>query len=204
MYANGLPANDLIKHQVTLAKGGVALTTVSYGAVSATGKTFKDQMHINSNSPAKLKELADQVHKAGGKVSIQLTHCGYFTKNTEISKALAPSRLFNEYGFLSGHAFSKAMDSMDMEIVKNDFVTSALELKKIGFDAVEIHMGHGYLLSQFLSPWTNRRKDQYGGPIENRARYPLKVFSTVKQAVGKDFPVLVKLNLSDGFKGGIS
>jgi len=133
-----------------------------------------------------------------------LTHCGYFSKNTLIKKPLAPSRVFNEYGFLSGLMFSKAMDEKDLEKVKNDFVQAALKLKDIGFDAVEIHMGHGYLLSQFLSPWTNKRKDQYGGNIENRARFPMEVFSAVINAVGRDFPVLAKINLSDGFKGGFT
>jgi 2,4-dienoyl-CoA reductase-like NADH-dependent reductase (Old Yellow Enzyme family) len=204
MYKNGLPTPDLIRHHVTIAKGGVALTTVSYGAVSSDGRTFKYQMYINDKSIEKLKYLADEVHNAGGKVSMQLTHCGYFSKNTEIKQPVGPSRLFNEYGFMSGLAFSKEMDKDDMERISDAFALSALKLKDAGFDAVEVHMGHGYLLSQFFSPWTNRRKDDYGGTIENRARYPLEVFRKVKQATGDDFPVFVKLNLSDGFSNGFS
>lgn len=204
MYDNGIPNDNLIEHHTKLALGGVGLTTVSYGAVSEEGRTFKTQMFIHNASLKKLKELADSVHKAGGKVSIQLTHCGYFSKNTKIKRPLAPSRVFNEYGALVGLMFSKRMSEQDLEKCKNDFVRSAIEIKAIGFDAVEIHMGHGYLLSQFLSPWTNKRKDKYGGSIENRARFPLEVFQAVKEAVGEDFPVLVKLNLSDGFKGGFT
>jgi 2,4-dienoyl-CoA reductase-like NADH-dependent reductase (Old Yellow Enzyme family) len=204
MYDDGLPNHKLLEHHVNLAKGNVGLTSLSYGAVSADGRTFKDQMYIHSKSLLKLAEIADKVHEAGGKISIQLTHCGYFSKNTEFKRPLAPSVLFNEYGFLSGVIFSRAMDRKDMKRVSDDFADAALKLKNAGFDAVELHMGHGYLLSQFLSPWTNRRKDAYGGSIANRARFPLEVLKNVRDKAGNDFPVLVKLNLNDGFRGGFT
>lgn len=204
MYDEGIPNQKLIDHHVAMAKGGVAMTTVSYGAVSPEGRTFKTQMYIHEKSLEKLKVLADKVHEAGGKVSIQLTHCGYFSKNTAFKNPLAPSRVFNEYGVLSGIVFSKAMTKEDLQRVSDDFAKAALALKYIGFDAVEVHIGHGYLLSQFLSPWTNKRKDEYGGSIENRARFPLEVVQNVISSVGKNFPVLAKLNLADGFKGGFT
>lgn len=204
MYTNGIPNDKLLKHHVDIAKGNLALTTISYGAVSKDARTFKTQMYINDESLVKLKEIAATIHKVGGKVSIQLTHCGYFSKNTEFKRPLAPSRVFNEYGFLSGIMFSKAMTKVDLVNVANNFAKAALRLKEIGFDAVELHLGHGYLLSQFLSPWTNKRKDEYGGSIENRTRFPLEVLKTVREKVGPDFPVLAKLNLSDGFKAGFS
>ena len=204
MLDHGLPNQDLIDHHVAMARGNVALTTVSYGAVSANARTFNTQMYINDRSLEKLKILADEVHKAGGLVSMQLTHCGYFSKNKDSRQPLAPSRIFNAYGSLSGIMFSKAMTLADMEQVVNDFAIAALRLKEIGFDAVEIHMGHGYLLSQFLSPRTNKRKDNYGGGIENRSRFPLEVLNAVLARVGKTYPVLVKLNLNDGFRRGFS
>lgn len=204
MCDHGIPNQKLIDHHVELAKGDVGLTTVSYGAVSADARTFSDQMYINDLSLRPLKELADQVHLAGGKVSMQLTHCGYFSKNKNTEALLAPSKLFNAYGSLSGLMFSRPMSKKDMKKVADDFASSALQLKSIGFDAVEIHMGHGYLLSQFLSPLTNKRKDDYGGSVENRGRFPLEVLKSVIDAVGTEFPVLVKLNLSDGLKGGFS
>jgi 2,4-dienoyl-CoA reductase-like NADH-dependent reductase (Old Yellow Enzyme family) len=204
MYKNGIPTEKLIDYHVAMAKGCVALTTVSYGAISEHARTFKDQMYINDHSLEKLNILTQKVHESGGKVSMQLTHCGYFTKNTQIKKPLAPSRVFNEYGFLSGIMFSKAMTKEDMDRVSAQFGDAAYRLKAIGFDAVEIHMGHGYLLSQFLSPYTNKRKDNYGGNIANRSRFPLEVLHKVIERVGNNFPVLVKLNLSDGFKKGFS
>jgi len=204
MFDQGIPTQALIDHHVAMARGEVALTTVSYGAVSADGRTFIDQMYINDQSLKGLKVLADEVHKAGGKASIQLTHCGYFSKNKEVKYPLAPSRVFNEYGSMSGILFSRAMTLADMEKVSGDFAEAAHRVREVGYDAIEIHMGHGYLLSQFLSPKTNKRKDAYGGSIENRARFPLEVLKKVKARVGTDFPVLVKLNLSDGFKGGFT
>ena len=204
MYDNGIPNQKLIDYHVSMAKGGVALTTASYGAVSPDGRTFRNQMYINEKSLEQLKILVEKVQEAGGKASIQLTHCGYFSKNKSVKKPLAPSRVCNEYGFMSGLAFSKAMTRSDMQRISDDFAIAALKVKNIGFDAVEIHMGHGYLLSQFLSPWTNRRKDRFGGSIENRARFPLEVFDKVRKKVGYDYSILVKLNLSDGFKGGFS
>ena len=204
MYNDGIPNENLVNHHVDIAKGNVALTTVSYGAVSKDGRTFKEQMFIHDKSLIQLKRLASKVHEAGGKISIQLTHCGYFSKNTEVERPLAPSKVFNEYGFLSGIFFSKAMTNEDMNRISDDFANAALKIKNSGFDAIEIHMGHGYLLSQFLSPWTNKRTDEFGGSIENRARFPLEVLKNVVSKVGAAFPVLVKLNLSDGFKKGFT
>jgi 2,4-dienoyl-CoA reductase-like NADH-dependent reductase (Old Yellow Enzyme family) len=204
MCDDGIPNRKLIEHHVALARGEVALTTVAYGAVSPEGRTFDTQMYIHDGSLARLKELAEEVHAAGGNVSMQLTHCGYFSKNKGVRHPLAPSRVFNEYGALSGMPWSKEMTTGDMARVANDFASAAAGLKDVGFDAVEIHMGHGYLLSQFLSPKTNKRRDEYGGAVENRARFPIEVLRRVIEAVGRDFPVLVKLNLDDGFSGGFS
>ena len=204
MYENGLPTQALTDHHVAMARGGVALTTISYGAVSPEGRTFPYQMFIHEKSLKLLEKLAVEIHRAGGKVSMQLTHCGYFSKNKAVKQPLAPSRIFNEYGSLSGILFSREMTPEDMDKVSEDFAIASLRLREIGFDAVEIHMGHGYLLSQFLSPRTNKRKDEYGGTIENRSRFPLEVFRNVLQNTGTDFPVLVKLNLDDGFSKGFS
>lgn len=202
MSDHGVPNDKLVHFHASMAREGVGLTIVSYGAISESAKTFKDQMKIDERSLPGLKKVVDEVHNLGGKIGIQLTHCGYFSKNKNVRKPLAPSRVFNAYGFLSGMAFSKAMTAEDLGQVQEDFVKAALAVKEIGFDAIELHMGHGYLLSQFLSPITNKRKDEYGGSVENRARFPLEIFQVIQEAVGEDFPVIVKLNLSDGLKNG--
>ncbi len=204
MHDGGLPNKDLLNHHVDLAKGNVALTTISYGAVSPEGRTFSEQMYIHDRTIREFGLIADRVHEAGGKISIQLTHCGYFSKNKEFKRPLAPSRRFNAYGFFSGIPFSKAMTAGDMKRVSEDFAIAASKLQKAGFDAVELHMGHGYLLSQFLSPRTNKRKDPFGGPVAGRARYPLEVLRNIREKVGGDFPVLVKINMSDGVRNGFN
>jgi 2,4-dienoyl-CoA reductase-like NADH-dependent reductase (Old Yellow Enzyme family) len=202
MCPGGIPGQQLTDHHVAMARGGVGLTTVSYGAVSPDGRTFKEQMMLDEYRLRLLRDLVRQVHEAGGKVSIQLTHCGYFSKNVEYPRPLAPSRVFNEYGSLSGIFFSREMTPAHMDRIRADFARAAVGARDAGFDAVEVHMGHGYLLSQFLSPLTNKRRNAYGGSTANRARFPLEVFESVREAVGGTFPVLVKLNLSDGKRKG--
>jgi 2,4-dienoyl-CoA reductase-like NADH-dependent reductase (Old Yellow Enzyme family) len=204
-YDNALPTKELVQHHARLAKGGIGMTTVSYGAVNNQGRTHNHQMIVNEKSRPYLEELTTAVKKEGAAVSIQLTHCGFFSSNVSIKgqRPLAPSRILNLYGLLQGLGFSKAMTLHDLDRTGDDFAGAALLCKEAGFDAVEIHMGHGYLLSQFISPYTNRRKDQYGGSLENRVRFPLEVVQKVRHAVGEGFPILCKMNLSDGFKGGL-
>lgn len=206
MVVDGIPTVSLTEHHKRLAEGGVGLTTVAYGAVNADGRTMPHQMYMRPEVIPSLEALTRAVHGEGSAVSVQLTHCGYFSNNRTISgkRPLAPSRRFNEYGALSGLFFSREMTIEDITRVASDFGNSARMSKTAGFDAVEIHMGHGYLLSQFLSPATNRRTDKYGGSLLNRARFPLEVLESVKLAVGEGFPVICKVNLSDDFKGGLT
>lgn len=205
MCDNGRPTQQLIDFHARTAAGGIAMTTVAYGAVNPDGRTHEDQMYLHSGIAEPLKELTETVHHAGGKASIQLTHCGFFSRNKEIRGKipLGPSRILNTYGIMSGLAFSKAMTKGEIRQTAIDFANAADFSRKAGFDAVEIHMGHGYLLSQFLTPCINKRKDNYGGSLENRKRFPLEVIAETRQAIGEDFPIIVKLNLSDGFKGGL-
>jgi 2,4-dienoyl-CoA reductase-like NADH-dependent reductase (Old Yellow Enzyme family) len=204
-YKDALPTEDLLQHHVRLAKGGIGMTTVSYGAVNNLGRTHKHQMVVDEYSSPYLARLTTAVKKEGAAVSIQLTHCGFFSSNSTIrgKRPLSASRTLNLYGLLQGLGFSKAMSQGELDETSDDFARAALISKEAGFDAVEIHMGHGYLLSQFISPYTNKRKDKYGGNLENRMRFPLVVIDKVRSVVGKDFPILCKINLSDGFKGGL-
>ena len=112
---------------------------------------------------------------------------------------MGASRNFNLFRI----SFRKPMTEADIEQVTQDIASAALLARKPGFDAVEVHSGHGYLLSQFLSPFTNHRTDIYGGSLENRMRFPAAVVRAVREAMGPDFPIMVKMNLTDGIKGGI-
>jgi 2,4-dienoyl-CoA reductase-like NADH-dependent reductase (Old Yellow Enzyme family) len=206
MWENGLPSQKLVDHHARLAEGGVGLTTVAYGAVNADGRTMEHQMYMRPEVVPGLKRLTDAVHSHGGAASIQLTHCGFFTNNRLVTnkRPLGPSRLINNYGLLSGIFFSREMTTVDLQLTTIDFANAARLALQAGFDAIELHLGHGYLLSQFLSPKTNRRKDEYGGSLENRMRFPLEVVEAVRNEVGEGVPVICKINLDDGFKGGLT
>ena len=205
MWIDSLPSPQLTAHHARLVQGGIALTTVAYGAVNPDGRTHETQMFMRPEVVPGLKILTDEVHRNGGAASIQLTHCGFFTNNRQVTgkRPVAPSRIINNYGLLSGIFCSKAMTTNDLRLTTNDFTHSAQLAIDAGFDAIEIHLGHGYLLSQFLSPRFNRRKDEYGGSLENRMRFPLEVIESVRKTVGENFPILCKINLSDGFRGGL-
>ncbi|SDH71528.1 NADH:flavin oxidoreductase [Pseudomonas panipatensis] len=205
MCPAGVPGDDLIEHHARMARGEVGLTTVAYCGVSPDGLTFPDQMWMHEGVFGTLRRLAGAVHREGGAVSAQLAHCGFFSRNKplNIPRPKGPSACFNQYGMLSGVPFAGAMTGADIRKTVAEYRAAAAFVKRAGFDAIEIHMGHGYLLSQFISPATNRRSDAYGGRLENRMRLPLEVLAAVREAVGDDFPILAKLNLSDGFEGGL-
>jgi 2,4-dienoyl-CoA reductase-like NADH-dependent reductase (Old Yellow Enzyme family) len=205
MSPAGRPTAELAAHHRTLAAGGVGMTTVAYCAVSAEGRTFERQMAMSPAIVPALRALTDSVHAEGAAVSIQLGHCGAFSRNRAVGRRgpLAPSRAVNTYGLMAGLPLSRAMTPADLARTLDDFGTAAGLAMEAGFDAVEVHLGHGYLLSQFLSPATNRRRDAYGGPIENRLRFPVAVVERVRDAVGARGAVLAKTNLRDGFRGGL-
>ncbi|HAS28329.1 MAG TPA: NADH:flavin oxidoreductase, partial [Dehalococcoidia bacterium] len=200
MSAHSTPSDELIEHHRSVAAGGSAMTTVSYCAVSDDGIAFDHEMWIRTEILPQLKRLTDAVHKEGAAASIQLGHCGFFANKNAIGKTpIGPTRKL----CLFRYSICREMAAEDMERVKEDFGKAAKIAIEAGFDAVEIHAGHGYLLSQFLSPWTNKRKDKYGGSLINRLRFPASVIKYVRESIGDGYPILVKMNLEDGFKGGL-
>lgn len=203
MSLDGTPTQALVKHHRDMARGGVALTTVAYGAVSKRGRTLPNQIWLREAILPDLKALTAAVHAEGGKVSMQLTHGGSFVTSVKVKGAtLSASSGINKAGLLCGNFWQRAMNDADMAQVTGEFVRAAKLCREAGFDAVELHMGHGYLLNQFLSPLSNRRRDEYGGSASNRARFPVQVLSAVKQAVGQDLAVLAKINVADGVRNG--
>jgi len=201
MSRDGMVSAELIEHHRRIAQGGVAMTTVAYFAVSDDGRTFRDQLAARPQVEHGLRELAWAVHKQGALASIQLVHAGFFADPKVIGgKPLGASPKYCAY-HLTG---CTEMTAAQIEEKVRAFADAAAMVKKAGFDAVEVHAGHGYLLSQFMSPWTNRRTDGYGGAIDNRMRFPAAVVTAVRQAAGSDMTVLVKMNVSDGFKAGLT
>ncbi|MCW8193201.1 NADH:flavin oxidoreductase [Proteobacteria bacterium 005FR1] len=204
MAKGGVPSKQLVKFHESMAAGGVGLTTVAYCAVSMDGRTFVDQAVLDEKTVPLLKAVTDAVHQEGGAVSAQITHGGCFTFLPELSTKYPKSASggFNKVGVMSGRFFKTQMTEEDMERVAGEFERGAKLAREAGFDAVELHMGHGYLLSQFISPLYNKRKDQYGGSIENRVRFPRQVLRRVLDAVGKDMAVICKFSITEGVKGG--
>lgn len=204
MVTGGLPTEVLKRHHVELAKGGVGMTTIAYCSVSAEGRTFANQMVMREDTVAPLRAITDAVHREGAAAMLQIGHCGGFSKNEELDYRgpFGPMFGFNAYGALKGMPFSRAMTDADIQRTREDFVRAARCAFDAGFDALELHLGHGYLLSQFLSPHRNKRKDAYGGNAENRMRFPLEVLRSIREALGPDAPVFVKMNLDDGVEGG--
>lgn len=190
----------LINYHKKLAQGDIGMSTVAYASVSASGLSFAHQLWITKEAIPELKALTDEVHTSGAKVSIQLGHCGNMAKYRTIKKrALAPSGIPNLYAM----TFPRAMTAFDIKEIISDFSVATSIAIEAGFDAVEIHAGHGYLISQFLSPHCNHRKDNYGGHLENRMRFMIEVMQEVLRVAKHRIAVLVKLNMQDGFTGGI-
>ena len=201
MCSNATPSEALIEHHRKIAAGGIGMTTVAYCAVSKDGVAFGHEMLMREEIIPTLKRLTDAVHKEGAMASIELGHCGFFANKSVIGKTpIGPSRKL----CLFRYSICRAMNEEDIERVRVDFGKAAKMAVSAGFDAVELHAGHGYLLSQFLSPWTNNRKDQYGGSLENRLRFPASVIKNVREVVGHGYPILIKMNCEDGFKGGLT
>lgn len=200
MCPDGVPSESLIDYHRSVAAGGVGMTTVAYVSVNREGRSFSHQAWMRPEILGQMRRLCDEVHGEGALAAVQLGHCGNMSdRRVSGARPVAPSAVFNLFGL----AMPRAMTEGDIEEIVESFAASAELARDAGFDAVEIHGGHGYLLSQFISTRTNRRSDRYGGPLENRCRFAREVVAGVKERVGGDLAVLVKMNLSDGFNGGM-
>lgn len=194
----GAPTPELNQLMADLAQGEVGLIISGHAYVSPEGQASPWQMGAHSEELLpKLAQMPKAVHAAGGSIALQLAHAGAYGMAPE--GTIGPSDIANHEGKVS-----KAMTTEDIQRVVAAFADAAALAKQAGFDAVQIHAAHGYLLSQFLSPHYNRRKDEYGGSLENRARMVLEVLAAVRQAVGDDYAVLIKLNSDDFIEGGLT
>ena len=203
MCLDGKPTKALVKHHRDLAAGGVGMTTVAYMAVAKVGRTLPNQIWMRPEVIPDLRVLTQAVHDEGAAISAQITHGGSFVTGMKVAgRTISSSSGFNPAGLMKGNILQRAMNEDDMARVEAEFVQAAELAREGGFDAVELHMGHGYLLNQFISPLSNRRTDEYGGSAENRVRFPARVLAAVKRAVGKDMAVLAKINVADGTRRG--
>ena len=176
------------------------MTTIAYAAVNRSGLSFKGQLWMREEIIPDLKKLTDAIHAEGAKASIQLGHCGNMTHFYTCGQIpVGASNGFNLYS----PTIVRALKEKEIEALVKDFGKAVQLAREAGFDGVEIHAGHGYLISQFLSPYTNKRKDKYGGSLENRMRFMKMVMEEVMQVAGDDMAVVVKINMYDGFKKGM-
>jgi 2,4-dienoyl-CoA reductase-like NADH-dependent reductase (Old Yellow Enzyme family) len=182
-----------------MAAGGVAMTTLAYCAVAPDGQGAQGEIVVCGEAVPGLRRLVEAVHAHGAAAGIQIGHAGPVGAGMA-RKALAPSRVFAAQAL----RFTGAADEADIARVTADFGRSASLAVEAGFDAVELHFGHGYLVSAFLSPRLNRRGDRWGGTLENRARLARQIAVTVRDAVGDRAAVTAKLNMCDGVPGGLT
>lgn len=190
----------LIEFHRAAAAGGVGMTTVAYCAISRDGTTDGRQIVLTDDAVPGLRKLTDAIHAEGAAACAQIGHAGPVANPTGTKHpSLAPSRVFAPIGM----RFTKAVTQQDIGRITQDYADGARRLVESGFDAVEIHMGHNYLLSAFMSPRLNKRRDEYGGSRENRARSAREVARAVRNAVGTHIAVTAKFNMADGPRKGL-
>ena len=198
---DGSPTVELVAVSTELARGGVGLIISGHAFVSEEGRAGLWQLGAHSDGMvAGLKDMVTAVHAAGGRIALQIAHAGLRAQPGRDGPApLGPSAPHTGEG-LAG----REMTADDLRAVTRAFARAAGRARVAGFDAVQIHAAHGYLLSQFLSPYFNKREDGYGGGVENRARLAVEIAAAVREAVGPNLPVLIKLNSEDFLPGGLT
>lgn len=195
------PTQQLKDYHVSVARGGIGMTTLAYAAVSRSGLSFDKQLWLRPEIVPGLRDITDAVHAEGAAAGIQIGHCGNMTHyGTAGQIPIGASTGFNLYAYTP----VRGMRRSEIAGVARDFGRAVHTAHEAGFDSVEVHAGHGYLISQFLSPYTNRRRDEYGGSLENRMRFMRMCLEEVMEAAARTgTAVLVKHNMYDGFEGGI-
>lgn len=200
MCHNNKPSKELFDYHTAVAKGGIGMTTIAYAAVNRSGLSFNGQLWMREEIVPELKKLTDAIHAEGAKASIQIGHCGNMTHFYTCGQMpVGASSGFNLYS----PTLVRGLKIEEIHQIAKDFGHATRLAKQAGFDCVEVHAGHGYLISQFISPYTNHRKDEFGGSLENRMRFMKMCINEVLQAANKEIAVVVKTNMYDGFKSGM-
>lgn len=192
---------QLEDYHVSVARGGVGMTTVAYCAVEQSGCSFDGQLVVCEETKPSLKKLVDAVHAEGAKASIQLGHCGNMTHfSTCHCMPLSADTGFNLYS----PTIHRRLKKDEIHRIVRKFGEAVDFCRECGFDCIEIHAGHAYLISQFLAPRTNHRRDEYGGSLENRCRFLNEILDEVMKHAGNDLAVVVKTNMLDNCRNGVT
>lgn len=197
----GSVTSKLTKMMVELAQNEVGLIISSYAFVSPEGQSSPGQLAIHDDRfVAGLWAMVEAVHKAGGKIALQIVHGGRFADFALTGlQPIGPSAVAKD-----GQTICRAMSKPDIANIISAFTQAAVRARQAGFDAIQLHAAHGFLLSQFLSPALNQRTDEYGGTLENRARFLLEVVQSIRKAIGPGYPLLIKLNSEDFLESGLT
>lgn len=196
----GQVTQDLVDFHAEVAQGGAGLTTVAYCAVAPGGRVHRHCAVLDESTVGGFRRLTDAVHAEGAHASAQIGHAGLVADTlSNRVPTLAPSTRIS----LPAKTRVKAATPAQLEEVAGQFARAARSAREAGFDAIEVHLGHNYLLSSFLSPNLNRRTDDFGGTLDKRARFPREVVRRVREAAGPDLAVTAKLNMTDGVPQGL-
>ena len=194
------PTQALKDYHVSVAKGGVGMTTIAYAGICRSALSFDTQLWLRPEIVGSLRDITDEIHANGAKASIQIGHCGNMThRSTAGGMPVGASTGFNLYS----PTFVRGLKKDELKQIAQYFGDAVNTARDAGFDCVEVHAGHGYLISQFLSPYTNHRRDEYGGALDSRMKFMRECMEEVMKAAGSDMGVLVKINMNDGFKSGL-
>lgn len=197
MCPNNNPSQQLYDYHTAVAAGGIGMTNLAYSSVTQNGLSFPHQLWLRKEIISELRNITDSIHREGAAASVQVGHCGNMSKRSVAGQMpISASNGFNIYS----PTFVRKMRKDEIKEVAIAFGTAVNLAREAGFDAVEVHAGHGYLLSQFLSKYTNHRHDEFGGSLENRMRFMEMAVNYAMEAAKGDMAVTVKMNMNDGFK----
>ena len=200
MCPGNAPSEQLFNYHTAVAAGGIGMTNIAYAAVTQSGLSFERQLWMRKEIIPDLRKLTDAIHKEGAAASIQLGHCGNMShKRICGCTPVGASSGFNLYS----PTIVRGLNPSELPAMARAYGEAVNLAREAGMDAVEIHAGHGYLISQFLSPYSDHRSDEYGGSLANRMKFMKMCMAEVMKAAGSDMAVTVKMNMRDGFKGGM-
>lgn len=198
----GFPLPTLTALYRTLTQGGVGLIITGHMYINPNGKSHHEMTGIYTDELIpRLAELVKAVHEEGGKIAVQINHGGGNCNQESVKQAISPSAaeqvsIYNRQ--------TQEMTEKEIRQTISDFAQAARRVKEAGFDAVQIHAAHGYLVNQFLSPLTNHRDDEWGGSLSNRSKLLKEISLAVREQVGPDYPLLIKFGIADGYENGLS
>ena len=201
MCPGHVPSQQLYDYHTSVARGGIGMTTIAYAAVTESGLSFDRQLVMTPDIVPALRHLTDGIHAEGAAAGIQLGHCGNMSHSDICGcTPVGASTGFNLYS----PTFVRGLRKDELPELAKTFGRAVRLAKEAGFDSVEIHCGHGYLIDQFLNPYFNHRHDEYGGSLENRMRFMTMCVEEALEAAGTDIAVVCKMNMRDGLKNGVS